>query len=79
MKKRLVGWLLAVVMLGAAVQGAEENALPPRVELKTSMGVIVVELYPNRAPQTTANFLAYVDAGYYDGTIFHRVIPRFMI
>lgn len=79
MKKRLVGWLLAVAMLGVPVQGAEENALPPRVELKTSMGVVVLELYPDRAPQTTANFLAYVDAGYYDGTIFHRVIPRFMI
>lgn len=79
MTKWVFGWLLALVVVCTAVQGAEKSALHPRVELKTSMGVIVLELYPDRAPQTTANFLAYVDAGFYDGTIFHRVIPGFMI
>jgi peptidyl-prolyl cis-trans isomerase B (cyclophilin B) len=49
------------------------------VDLETSKGKIVLELYADKAPQTVKNFLAYVDAGYYDGTIFHRVIPGFMI
>jgi cyclophilin family peptidyl-prolyl cis-trans isomerase len=78
-KKWMLGGLLAVLVLGAPLQGAQKTSLPPRVKLNTSMGVIVLELYPERAPKTTANFLAYVDAGYYDGTIFHRVIPKFMI
>ncbi|MHB0980258.1 MAG: peptidylprolyl isomerase [Thermoleophilia bacterium] len=50
----------------------------PRVELKTSMGVIVLELDSAAAPISTENFLAYVADGSYDGTIFHRVIPGFM-
>jgi cyclophilin family peptidyl-prolyl cis-trans isomerase len=51
----------------------------PRVELKTSRGPIVVELYADKAPKTVENFLGYVKAGFYDGTIFHRVIDGFMI
>jgi cyclophilin family peptidyl-prolyl cis-trans isomerase len=51
----------------------------PMVVLSTSMGDIKVELYADKAPITTKNFLDYVKAGYYDGTIFHRVIPGFMI
>jgi len=51
----------------------------PRVELQTSKGTIVVELYAEEAPKTVENFLAYVRSGHYDGTIFHRVIPNFMI
>jgi cyclophilin family peptidyl-prolyl cis-trans isomerase len=43
------------------------------------MGDIRVRVWPERAPKTVANFLSYVDASFYDGTIFHRVIPRFMI
>ena len=72
-------FLLALVALSLPAQGTEKNVAHPRVELNTSMGTIVVELYPDRAPQTVANFLTYVDAGFYDGTIFHRVIPKFMI
>ncbi|MBM5571977.1 MULTISPECIES: peptidylprolyl isomerase [Deefgea] len=53
-------------------------AANPQVELNTSMGKIVVELYPEAAPLTVANFLQYVDSKHYDGTIFHRVIPGFM-
>ena len=49
------------------------------VTLETSLGSIVLELDPAKAPVTVANFLAYVDAGFYDGTVFHRVIPDFMI
>jgi cyclophilin family peptidyl-prolyl cis-trans isomerase len=55
------------------------GAANPQVELKTSMGAIVVELYPDKAPQTVANFLQYVKDRHYDGSIFHRVIPGFMI
>lgn len=50
-----------------------------RVQLSTSLGDILIELDPLRAPKTTENFLGYVRRGYYDGTIFHRVIENFMI
>jgi peptidyl-prolyl cis-trans isomerase A (cyclophilin A) len=50
-----------------------------RVLMETSEGKIVIELYTDKAPLTTANFLAYVDERFFDGTIFHRVIPDFMI
>ena len=51
----------------------------PQVQLKTSMGDIVLELYPDKAPKTVENFLAYVKSGHYNGTVFHRVINNFMI
>jgi peptidyl-prolyl cis-trans isomerase B (cyclophilin B) len=51
----------------------------PKVALDTSKGKIVLELYADKAPQSVTNFLTYTDAGFYDGTIFHRVIPGFMI
>jgi cyclophilin family peptidyl-prolyl cis-trans isomerase len=50
-----------------------------RVRLVTSMGDIVLELYPDRAPGTVQNFLQYVDDGHYNGTVFHRVIPDMLI
>jgi peptidyl-prolyl cis-trans isomerase B (cyclophilin B) len=49
------------------------------VLMETSMGLITLELYADKAPVTVANFLQYVDAGFYEGTIFHRVISNFMI
>ncbi len=51
----------------------------PRVQILTNYGAMVVELEPEAAPKTVANFLAYVKKGHYSGTIFHRVIPGFMI
>ncbi len=54
-------------------------AADPQVELKTSMGAITLELYPDKAPKTVENFLQYVKDGQYKGTIFHRVIRSFMI
>jgi cyclophilin family peptidyl-prolyl cis-trans isomerase len=51
----------------------------PRVALETSMGRIVLELYPDKAPRTVANFLSYVKDGHYNGTIFHRVIGDFLV
>lgn len=54
-------------------------AQDPQVLVKTSLGEITITLDEGKAPKTVANFLTYVDAGFYDGTIFHRVIPDFMI
>ena len=54
-------------------------AAAPTVELQTTQGKIVLELDAARAPKTVSNFLAYAKDGFYDGTIFHRVIPDFMI
>lgn len=51
----------------------------PVVAVETSMGIIKIELYPDKAPVTVNNFLEYVESRFYDGTIFHRVIPDFMI
>jgi cyclophilin family peptidyl-prolyl cis-trans isomerase len=59
--------------------GGVALAANPSVELKTNMGTMVLELYPDKAPETVKNFLAYVKSGFYDGTIFHRVIDGFMI
>ena len=65
----------------AAFAFAASTALAanPQVELDTTAGVIKIELYPDAAPKTVANFLDYVKAKYYDGTQFHRVIDGFMI
>ena len=52
---------------------------PAQVKFATSAGDFVVEVYPDKAPKTVANFLQYVQDKHYDGTIFHRVIPNFMI
>jgi len=49
------------------------------IRFETSSGDFIIELYPQDAPQTVANFLAYVDEGHFDGTVFHRVIPGFVI
>ena len=58
---------------------SEATADNPRVVMETSMGTMVIELYPEKAPITVKNFLDYVDAGFYDGTIFHRIIPGFVL
>lgn len=62
-----------------AARPAAPVAVNPVVAMTTTMGVIKIELYPDRAPQTVANFLRYVDDGFYNGTIFHRVMRGFMI
>jgi len=68
-----------LVVLSAAAAGPGALAAEPQVDLKTSAGTMRLELYPAKAPKTVANFLQYVKDGHYDGTIFHRVIPGFMI
>jgi cyclophilin family peptidyl-prolyl cis-trans isomerase len=67
------------VFLLSLIAATTVYAANPKVELKTSMGAVVLELYPDNAPKTVENFLQYVKDGHYDGTIFHRVIPGFMI
>jgi len=72
MLKTLLTCLAMLAAFGAA-------AANPQVEINTTMGTIVVELYPDKAPLTVENFLKYVKSGHYKGTVFHRVIPGFMI
>ncbi|HPC46780.1 MAG TPA: peptidylprolyl isomerase, partial [Deltaproteobacteria bacterium] len=61
------------------MEGTMHASDTPIVVLKTSKGDITIELFPGKAPVTVRNFLAYVDMGHYNGTIFHRVIRGFMI
>jgi cyclophilin family peptidyl-prolyl cis-trans isomerase len=72
----LASYLLAIP---TTVSAAEEQLDNPRVLMKTTDGDIVIELYAEKSPVTVENFLSYVDAGHYDGTVFHRVISNFMI
>ena len=71
----ILGALVALVTAGAGMAVAAN----PKVEMETSKGKMVIELFPDKAPETVKNFLNYVETKYYDGTIFHRVIPKFMI
>jgi cyclophilin family peptidyl-prolyl cis-trans isomerase len=77
MSVRSVVNVLGIVALAAGVTlGAQEK---PVVVIETSLGNMTVELDPEKAPISVKNFLSYVDEGFYDGTIFHRVIKNFMI
>ncbi len=71
--------VLCGLVLSSAVASTAYAADMPQVALKTSAGDIVLELDPEHAPKTVANFLQYVKSGFYKGTIFHRVIDGFMI
>jgi cyclophilin family peptidyl-prolyl cis-trans isomerase len=75
--KRLIASLASLAVLAGAPEILAQGA-NPRVQLETSLGRIVIELEPAKAPKSAENFLAHVRAGFYDGTIFHRVIPGFM-
>jgi peptidyl-prolyl cis-trans isomerase A (cyclophilin A) len=94
MRRYVLSWLFGMVLaMGGCKDAADKPAetreetaqptaatpKPPRVVLETTMGRIVLELDQEKAPISTANFLAYVDSEHYDGTIFHRVIDNFMI
>ena len=70
--------LLSIAALALSFQIQLAQAANPKVKVETSKGNMVFELYPEKAPKTVANFLDYVNAGSYDGTIFHRVIKNFM-
>src|SRR5690606_10667953 len=71
--------VIGKLALVALMFGSAQIALAQKVKLSTSLGDIVVQLEPAKAPKTVENFVQYVKAGHYDGTIFHRVIDGFMI
>ncbi len=75
----LVGLTALALIITAGSTTRAEKRSNPLVKLETSMGEITIELNADKAPATTANFLQYVKDGFYNGTIFHRVIPTFMI
>jgi peptidyl-prolyl cis-trans isomerase A (cyclophilin A) len=77
MRLRTIALVLAFAFATLAAFTAQAAA--PRVQFTTSLGSFTVELDPVKAPRTVANFLAYVKAGQYTDTTFHRVIPSFMI
>ncbi|MFH7324894.1 peptidylprolyl isomerase [Desulfurivibrio sp. C05AmB] len=78
MIKLLLAFLVLTAMM--SVVGTKAVAAEPvKIVLQTSEGRIMLQLDPDKAPETVRNFLGYVEAGHYDGTIFHRVIPGFMI
>ncbi|MYM62661.1 peptidylprolyl isomerase [Pseudomaricurvus sp. HS19] len=77
-------WLLATLLLGSVfcavtTQAEQTGVAPSRVTLETDLGTVVLQLYPDKAPATVANFLQYARDGFYDLTIFHRVIPGFVV
>jgi cyclophilin family peptidyl-prolyl cis-trans isomerase len=85
---RVLAAALALTVAWAGTGRAADEKAPadkakekgnPMVILSTTLGDIKVELYPDKAPVTVQNFIDYTKAGYYDGTIFHRVIPNFMV
>jgi len=76
---KLIDLWKPLVVLSAAAASPGALAADPQVDFRTSSGTVRVELYPEKAPKTVENFLKYVRDGHFDGTIFHRVIPGFMI
>ena len=82
MLKSLLATLLLILPLTAPAQSAKPTvaaASTPQVLLHTSQGDITLELYPDKAPKSVANFLQYVRDGFYDGTLIHRAIPGYLV
>ena len=86
MNRALTAVVVAVLLAGlasfAAAQEERTEAADVEtvvIEMKTNLGTIEIELYPDKAPLTVENFVRYVKEGHYDGTVFHRVIKDFMI
>ncbi|NCN44486.1 MAG: peptidylprolyl isomerase [Piscirickettsiaceae bacterium CG_4_9_14_3_um_filter_43_564] len=77
MKRFLVWALLSQLFIFNQAFAADKSL--PQVLIETNKGNIILELYPDKAPKSVENFLRYVNEGFYDGTIFHRVIANFMI
>lgn len=76
MRMRLCQTLIFVLLIPINLN---VSAADIKVEMKTNLGNVVLELYPDKAPKTVENFLQYVEDGFYKITVFHRVIPNFMI
>jgi cyclophilin family peptidyl-prolyl cis-trans isomerase len=76
-------YLVVLVSISAStiapLSTVQADEISPKVRIQTNLGDIVVELNKEKAPQTVANFLSYVNDGFYNGTVFHRVIDGFMI
>jgi peptidyl-prolyl cis-trans isomerase B (cyclophilin B) len=80
LRRLILSLAAACFIAGAAASNpTETGATTVTVQMQTNKGLIVLELDAEKAPETVANFLEYARAGFYDGTIFHRVIPNFMI
>jgi len=75
----LMASALALSPFAASAQPAQAQAKAQRVQFTTSAGKFTVEVYPDAAPKSVANFMEYVNGGFYNGTIFHRVINGFMV
>ena len=75
-------WLFAALVVGLTNHSAmadKPSDKQPQVTFKTDLGILVIDLYPKQAPETVANFLKYCEDGFYNGTIFHRVVPGFVV
>jgi peptidyl-prolyl cis-trans isomerase A (cyclophilin A)/peptidyl-prolyl cis-trans isomerase B (cyclophilin B) len=77
MRRQFLKFFSVAVLSTLSASVYAESA--PKVAMKTSLGDIVIEVYPDKAPKTVENFLAYVKSGFYNGTVFHRVINNFMV
>lgn len=75
MRRTLLSLLLAIPLLVSSLSMAQDN---PVVVMETNKGTITIELWADKAPISVENFLRYTDNNYFDGLIFHRVIPGFM-
>jgi cyclophilin family peptidyl-prolyl cis-trans isomerase len=76
---RLLSSALALTLIFSSLLSQQASAANPQITIKTNHGNILIEVYPEKAPKTVANFLSYVKDGFYNKTIFHRVIDNFMI
>lgn len=77
--RQLYAFLIFALLSGSNLLSQSAFAANPQLTFETNRGNFVVELYPDKAPKTVANFMQYVNSGFYKDTIFHRVINRFMI
>ena len=77
--KHFLYWAFVILFTAGSAGAGPKDINTQQVEMNTSKGKIVLELYPAKAPETVKNFLMYVDSKFYDNTLFHRVIPSFMI
>jgi len=79
LRTKFIKVALTGLSLAGCATGGEIEMTHPTVVLETNLGAIRIELFSDEAPVTTENFLSYVDGAFYDGLIFHRVIPGFMV
>ncbi len=77
--RQLYAFLKLTLLCGLTLLSSPAFAANPQLVFETNHGNFIVELYPDKAPKTVANFMQYVNSGFYKDTIFHRVINRFMI